>query len=174
MAAIVCVAVTSCVTLKQRERICATCTTHDSTYVHDTTIVSVHDTTIKLGYIHGPVSYLPSPCQALCDSIGQLKPYTHTERHNGLVETLKTEGNVLVQECDADSLEAVIKVMQRDHDRIVKSLVERAVEVNVLTKWQSFGYVSGLALWIILVIYALFRLAKFVLKKYFPLLRIFK
>lgn len=96
----------SCITNKQRERICNECVRKDSVSVKET--IKLKDTTIYI-IIKGPIQYLENPCKLLCDSLGNLKPFEIKKKENGIIGTIKSVGNSIAFDCEADSLKAVIK-----------------------------------------------------------------
>lgn len=61
----------SCVTLKQRERICATCSV--KTIIKDSIQVKIIEKTVQVT-VHDTISILAdNPCKDMCDSLGRLK-----------------------------------------------------------------------------------------------------
>jgi hypothetical protein len=105
--------ITSCATIKENRyaRKCAKFDCIKKTYVLDSTFVTeIKDTT----YItkQGTTVYLENPCAELCDEQGNLKKFEKTTKKNGIKSTIKSVGNVLVVECDTDSLEAIITTLQ--------------------------------------------------------------
>jgi len=82
----------SCVTEKQRRKICNSCAVE----THNTeTITIIHDTVPKLiPGKDGPIVYLENPCKLLCDSLGNLKKGVDINvSRNGMTTHVKTQGN---------------------------------------------------------------------------------
>lgn len=94
--------------------------------------------------VAGPTQYLPNPCAELCDSLGNVKPYYKEERKNGITSTVHTKGNVLIVDCKADSLEAIIEARDRTisyyklSDKSKKHSSIKEVPVIVKTWWDKF------------------------------------
>jgi hypothetical protein len=119
--------------------------------------------------------YLENPCKLLCDSLGNLKPFTKTEKKNGLKSTVKSVGNVLVVECETDSLKARIQYLEHHTIDVEKSHTENTVqkpcELEHRTKFDGFTWwwfwitASILALWILI------KLGKTYLKTYLPFIK---
>lgn len=115
LAAVVLIAVlSSCVS--KRLKICRTCAIKDSIVFKE--VIKLKDTTVYIT-LHGPTQYLENPCAHLCDSFGNLKPFEVKKKANGIVGTIKSVGNSLAFDCDADSLEAIIRDLEER--TIVKS-----------------------------------------------------
>lgn len=129
----------SCVTEKQRSKICQECPARIE--IHDSIIETLHDTTIYLT-VEGPVQYLENPCANLCDSLGHLKPFEVKKKENGIIGTIRSVGNSIAFDCKADSLEAVIKGLK---DRLVfhdqrKDIVKYVPCTNEKTKFDGFTF----------------------------------
>lgn len=171
------VTMTQCVlTKKQKNRFLAKyCERKDSiVYVKRDSIV-VKDTTVYIPTIVNTPIYLENPCKELCDSMGNLKSFSKTETKNGLKSTVKSVGNVLVVECETDSLKARIQYLEHhiiDVERShTENTVEKPCELEHTSKFDGFTWwwfwitVSILALWI------LTKVAKTYLKAYLPFLK---
>lgn len=129
------------------------------TVKHDSIYVSVE----------GPIKYLPSPCEKLCDSLGNLKPFNQENKKNGIKQSLYSVGNVLVQECDVDSLLKVNKTLTKEIDRYHNEKTEIQIHDNCklahLTDKDIFWRIVGIRLSIIVLIYIALRILKIYLKK---------
>jgi hypothetical protein len=168
---------TQCVlTKKQKNNFLAKyCERKDSiVYVKKDSIV-FKDTTIYVPTIVNTPIYLENPCKLLCDSLGNLKPFIKTEKKNGLKSTVKSVGNVLVVECETDSLKARIQYLEHHTIDIEKSHTENTVqkpcELEHRTKfdgftWWWFWITAG-----ILTLWILIKLGKTYLKTYLPFLK---
>jgi hypothetical protein len=116
-------------TKKQRERyLTRNCSVKDSVVLVDKIVLK--DTTVFIT-TQGPIQYLENPCKALCDSLGNLKPFEITKKENGIVGTIKSVGNSIAFNCKADSLEAIIRGLQ-EHTRTLtqKSSIVKWVECD--------------------------------------------
>jgi hypothetical protein len=174
---LVLVTMTQCVlTKKQKNNFLAKyCERKDSiVYVKKDSIV-FKDTTIYVPTIVNTPIYLENPCKLLCDSLGNLKPFIKTEKKNGLKSTVKSVGNVLVVECETDSLKARIQYLEHHTIDIEKSHTENTVqkpcELEHRTKfdgftWWWFWITAG-----ILTLWILIKLGKTYLKTYLPFLK---
>lgn len=168
---LVALSLTSCVlTKKQQTRFLAKhCVGSDSTSVsHD---VIFKDTTIFITKT-GPIQYLENPCKKLCDSLGNLKPFQIKEKKNGLIGTIKSVGNSIVFDCEADSLKAVIKVMQHEKSTYKKEvkIVKEYCEKEHRNKFDGFTYWWFFISAGILLIVILFKIFKGYIKTAFPFL----
>lgn len=166
----------SCVTQKQRERILKDCpvsstekssdsTSKKETIKHDSVFISVP----------GPIRYFPSPCETMCDSLGNLKPFKVETKKNGIKQTLQSVGNVLIQKCDIDSLLQINKEKTIEINRLIKKEKETQVHENCKldhkTDIDVFFIMSAKIIYLILIIYLLWRLLKVWLKKYIPFIK---
>lgn len=144
------------------------CTVASLTTIHDTTYTKQEvkiDTFYKS--IPGPIQYFPSPCEKLCDSLGNLKPFKQTSTKNGITQSLESIGNVLVQKCDVDSL----LLIEKDLRTTITNLrtVNKEIQIHTdcklphLTDWYVFWAKLGKILSIVMIIYIALR----VLKVYF-------
>lgn len=163
----------SCVlTKKQKNNFLAKyCERKDSiVYIKRDSIV-LKDTTIYIPTVVNTPIYLENPCALLCDSFGKLKPFTRTEKKNGLKSTVKSVGNVLVVECETDSLKARIQYLEHHVIDIEKSHTENTVqkpcELEHRTKFDGFTWWW---FWITAAILALW-IGKNYLKTYLPFLK---
>ena len=158
---------TSCVTNKQREKILKDCPV--SSFKKDTVWqvrTEKSDTVYKT--ITGPTAYLPNPCKALCDSLGNLKPFKQTSTKNGIKQSLESVGNILVQKCDVDSLLQVNKTLTIENNRLSSEKVEvhENCKLEHITDWDNFFIITGKGLWLIIIILALgWAVKKFILKR---------
>ena len=174
---LVLVTMTQCVlTKKQKDNFLAKyCERKDSLiYIKKDSIV-FKDTTIYVPTIVNTPIYLENPCKLLCDSLGNLKPFIKTEKKGGLKSTVKSVGNVLVVECETDSLKARIQYLEHHTIDIEKSHTENTVqkpcELEHRTKfdgftWWWFWITAG-----ILALFILIKLGKTYLKSYLPFLK---
>lgn len=115
----------------------------DSSSVEVVEKIKVKDTTIFIN-VPGPIQYIPNPCSELCDSLGNLKPFNRTDSKNGIKSEIKTVGNVLVFDCKTDSLQAVIRILQKEVE-ITKTKLQKksrsqrqTITVNKLSGFQKF------------------------------------
>ena len=154
--------VSSCITEKKRAEICATCPTES--FVKDSIIVKVKDTTIWLT-LPAEKLYLPNPCSELCDSLGRLKPSfkPRISHRNGLTTTLKVQNDSLVISCKADSLMAVIQVLQVA--RIHSSKEVRKIIEYKTTRTEDFWIRLGQILLLLLALFGVYKLVRWKFKR---------
>lgn len=132
-------------TKKQKDRFLAKhCERKDSLiYIKKDSIV-VKDTTIYIPTIVNTPIYLENPCKELCDSLGRLKPFSKTQKKNGIKSTVKSVGNSIVVECETDSLKARIQYLEHHITDIEKShtenTVEKPCELEHRTKFDGFTW----------------------------------
>jgi hypothetical protein len=124
------------------KRISAKCSSEsisDSTSVSTEENVKIKDTTIYITE-KGPTQWLPNPCKHLCDSMGNLKPFKEEKKKNGLTGRIETHGNVLTFDCDADSLKARIKYLEKQLSRkeVRKSEKKTVVTIRELNWFDRF------------------------------------
>jgi hypothetical protein len=106
-------ALTGCaVTKKQRDRVCAGCPVkierHDSiSYIHDTAYFPIPAKA-------GPPIYLENPCAHLCDSLGNLKSFSITEKKNGITTNVKSVGNSIAINSETDPDTAAVPFMHKN------------------------------------------------------------
>lgn len=129
----ICVVFSSCVTEKQRQRICAGCKTISTDSVIYKTKEVLKDTFI---YIDSPpvIQYIKNPC----DSLGKLKDFSYTSYNNGVKNVVSAIGGVLVARCEVDSLKARINYLERSIIEKNKSEKIKEVVTNILTPFQKF------------------------------------
>lgn len=110
-------------------------------------------------YVEGPIRYLPSPCENLCDSMGKLKPIDVKSSKNGLSSHIYSKGDTLVNECNADSILRVSQLKERKiriRDEIIRILTREVIRPKPQTwfdraKTASF-YILGTSLLILLIL----------------------
>lgn len=109
----------SCViTQKQKDKFCSHCpqiqTSKDSIIQSDSVSEKIvyKDTTIFITK-QGPIQYLENPCKELCDSFGNLKSFDILKKVNGIREEIKSVGNSIVVDCAADSLQEIVRGLNR-------------------------------------------------------------
>lgn len=123
----------SCVTEKQRRKICAEC---KSTSVDS--VKTVFKETLKDTFIYVSSDPLIQYIKTPCDSLGKLKPFDITKYNNGVKSVVKSIGGVLVVECKIDSLKARTVFLERTIDTLNKSKEVKEITTNILTKFQRF------------------------------------
>lgn len=107
---LICMSLGSCVTEKQRAKICNACSVVSK--IKDSIVYVKVDTTIYITTA-GPTQYLDSPCKDLCDSLGNIKPFEKIKTTNGIKGTIKSVGKSIVFTCEADSLKQVIQFLEK-------------------------------------------------------------
>lgn len=157
----------SCVATKnQRERFLReNCTIASKSEIKDTT---TRKETVKTDTFYksvtGPIRYFASPCEKLCDSVGNLKPFKEISRKNGITQSIETFGNVLIQKCDGDSIAEINKqlTIELDHFRSEKSEIQIHDNCKLahLTDKDIFWRMIGIRLSIILALYIFLRILK--------------
>jgi len=172
------VVLSSCVaTKKQKNRFLAKyCERKDSIsyVVKDSTVYK--DTTIFIPTIVNTPIYLENPCKLLCDSLGNLKPFSKTSgKGSGLLSHVHTVGNSIVFDCRTDSLKARIQWLEKHQTVTTNSHTENTVqklcELEHRTKfdgftWWWFWITAGL-----LCLWVLIKIGKTYLKAYLPFLK---
>lgn len=155
---LICLSLFSCLTDKKRAKICRECAGKDSVSVEYKEKIVKKDTTIFVT-IAGPTQWLENPCKNLCDSLGNLKPFEVKKKKNGLVSTIKSEGNNIVAECDADSLKYVITLLEKRLE--LKTFEKKVVQEDC--KKEHKGKFDGFTFWwfwitiVLLAIYLLYK-----------------
>lgn len=104
---------TSCISQKQRNRICGSCPVRIET--KDSIIVK--DSIVKIPFaVPGPsfAVQIPNPCAELCDSLGNLKSgFSKDVRTKTGKVTIFTRNDSLHVKSDSDSLRGVIDALNR-------------------------------------------------------------
>ena len=112
----------SCVTHKQRIKICSTCPTES--FTRDSIVVTKYDTTVIIT-TETTIKYFDNPCADLCDSLGGLKADFRREiNNNGIRTVIRVVNDTIVIENNADSLVAIIKGLEK---------VERFKETQIVS-----------------------------------------
>ena len=162
LAIILLIALNSCVTQKQRERILKDCVT--SSYRKDSVALIINERLVPY-IVHDSIPYLlPNPCAHLCDSLGNLKNDFKAEikSDRGTKVKLSVKDNKLVINDVLDSLKGVVKIQDttKKHFTAIKEQVRDNCELEHLSKWDSFqiiGFRILAGLGILIVIYYKFR-----------------
>lgn len=132
------------VTKKQHARICNECAGTDSIAFLEVERIVPKDTPIYIS-VPGPPVYLENPCKNLCDSLGRLKPFSFSEKKNGIKTTIKSVGNSIVAECETDSLKAVITLLNKEiirskYEKKVISVECEKIHQNWIDKFCRWGF----------------------------------
>lgn len=158
---------TSCVTQKQRERICAGCALKvDSTDVKkDSSWVVkkiIHDTLLVT--VAGPTVVIPGPCDSLCDKNGKLKKFSETTKKNGITEHLYTDvkHNELVEDCNADAIKKAYEDTLITANHLIQELKTKTSIVapkcdkvhrtnfDYICRYWFFICLGGIIIWLIM------------------------
>lgn len=121
---------TQCILTKKQKNdfLAKHCQRKDSaSYVYKDSIVH-KDSLIYVPTIVNQPIYLENPCKTLCDSLGNLKPFTKTTKNNGLRSTVKQVGNTIVFDCQTDSLSARIQWLEHQITISKYSHTENTIE----------------------------------------------
>jgi len=156
----------SCVTEKQRMKICRNCPTRDSIIIKES-IVKKDTTIYVIQEVSTPI-YLDNPCSLLCDSLGRLKPVFIKEKKNGISKTISTENNQLKFDCKADSLEVVLKGMITERNKSSETHSTKIIETFRTTQWQDFLIVSAYIFYGLLIAWLIYKALKTWLRIYKP------
>lgn len=155
-----CAFVSSCkISEKQRREICNTCVTKDSVSFKE--VVKLKDTTIYI-YQKGNDVYINSPC----DSLGNLNFKPIVSESKGIKQTITHIGNVIVSECDVDSLKLIIKGLTETE----RTYTQKTNEIkyipclNEKTKFDGFCFYWFWITCSILLIFVLIKIIKSYLK----------
>lgn len=124
----------SCVTQKQKDKICATCQHADSVRIVKKDTIIYRDTAVYLS-MHGDTVTIP------CPEI--VKPIDIVKIHNGIRTEVKSVGKSVECICSDDSLKLIISKIRADHyaeidnERNEKYLIQ--CDKRHHTGWDSFG-----------------------------------
>lgn len=166
----------SCVaTEKQRKRfLAAHCVGKDSVRIEYKDKIVLKDTTIYKTTA-GPIQYLENPCKTLCDSLGNLKPFSVTKKEKGIKSTVFSVGNSIASKCDIDSMAVSLQWTEHHTAKTETSHTEKVIqkdcELEHRTKFDGFTFWW---FWItagILALYILIKIFKGYLKAYLPFLK---
>lgn len=148
---------TSCITDRQRAKICAACPTKDSIVVKDSIRIERHDSTVYI--TSEPVLItIPSPCDS-----AKLKVFDLKQKKNGIKQEIKSDGKTIEFDCNADSLKQIIAGLNIERTLLKASFEEHIRTTNVcpITWWNQtykYGFWSLLLLLLSIFGYKLFRL----------------
>lgn len=166
----------SCVaTEKQRKRFLAVhCVGKDSTILKEVEKKVYKDTTIYKT-ITGPIQYLENPCKTLCDSLGNLKPFSVTKKQNGVNSTVFSIGNSIASKCDIDSMAIHLSWVETHTKKELTSKVEKVIqkdcELEHRSKFDGFTYWWFWITASLLIMWILIKVFKNYLKMYMPFLK---
>jgi hypothetical protein len=173
---VIAIIASSCVaTKKQKDRFLSKyCERKDSiSYVKKDSLV-YKDSLIYIPNVINTPIYLENPCKLLCDSLGNLKPFNKSISKGGLKSTVKTVGNVLIVECETDSLKARISWLEKhtiiDKFSHTENTVKKECELEHRTKWDGFTWYWFIITASFLVLWTLIKIFKSYLKVWFPFL----
>jgi hypothetical protein len=166
----------SCVATKKQkaEFLSKYCERKDSiSYLKKDSII-YRDSIILIPQIINTPIYLENPCKLLCDSLGNLKPFNQSTSKGGLKSTVKTVGNVLVVECETDSLKARISWLEKyivvNKFSHTENRIEKPCELKHQTKFDGFTWYWFIITSSILGLWILIKIFKSYLKIQVPLL----
>lgn len=129
---------TSCLTQKQRNKICNECPVRTDSIVITTERLVIRDTTIYI--TDKVVSYRDT---LFCDSTGIIKPFLRVVKSNGIKATVQVKNNNLTVDCETDSLKLVISNLVKEREILVKNSNTKTVQLpctNERTKFDGFTY----------------------------------
>lgn len=138
------VLLSSCVTERQRALICKTCVLNSDR--KDSIIERIVEVPVTLPPVPGPTVYLANPCAALCDSLGNLKPFTIDKTANGIRTTVKS--NTVANTLDItsnleDSTKTKARVPQREIYSTTLEQVPARCELRHMSDWDIFWGMVG-------------------------------
>lgn len=115
---------------------------HDS--IHESIVYIPHDTLI---YVTQPPVTITQ--QLECDSLGIIKAFKRTFKSHGIKITEQVSEGVLTVDCQADSLQSVITLMNKEKNEYIEHYKS---EVKVETKVVNAWWVKPLC-WIALILF---------------------
>ena len=120
------------------------CERKDSLVVIKKDSVVYKDSLIYIPTVVNTPIYLENPCKLLCDSLGNLKHFSKTTTKGGLKSTVKSVGNVLVVECETDSLKARVQWLEHritlDKYSHTENTVKKICELEHRNKFDGFTF----------------------------------
>ena len=156
---------TSCSTFKENRRIkkCAKyqCIGKDSLIIKD----SISYKTVIDSFYHtekAETVYLPSICDELCDSLGNLKPFKREVKNGSFTTTIKSVGNSLAVDCALDSLLLVNEYQEKEIFRLKQEVITKGCSHKEPSAFkQAFSTVKTwwfLISWLSIILYLIFKL----------------
>lgn len=155
----------SCITEKKRAKICGSCPSKIE--VKDSIVERLVEVPVYTPPIPGPTLYLPSPCAALCDSLGNLKPFTIEKKQNGIKTTLKSNlvNNTLeIASNLEDSTKTLAKVNVKDHYHSKQEVIQAPCKLEHVNWWNKFCVYFTLVIGTLLLIYFYIRVRGIIAK----------
>jgi len=152
----------SCVTEKKRLEICQSCPLKIER--KDSIIIKEVEKPVPFA-VPGPSVevIVKSPCADMCDSTGKLKKgfFKEIVAPTGRV-IIKEKNNSLSIECQSDSLKGVIKVKEREIQRLSSEIreVPARCDKKHFGTLDTFFVWSGRILWIIIILLILYFILK--------------
>lgn len=145
----------SCVTEKQRRKICAECKSVSKDSISYKEKVTLKDTFI---YVSGKpvIQIVESPC----DTNGILKPFHKENYNNGVKSVVNSIGGVLVVECHVDSLKAKIQYLEREIVSLSNTKEVKQIVTNELNWFQKFCIKWFWITASIILVWCVYRLVK--------------
>lgn len=137
---------TQCVATKRQKDnfLSKYCERKDSLVVIKKDSVVYKDSLIYIPTVVNTPIYLENPCKLLCDSLGNLKHFSKTTTKGGLKSTVKSVGNVLVVECETDSLKARVQWLEHritlDKYSHTENTVKKICELEHRNKFDGFTF----------------------------------
>jgi hypothetical protein len=130
----------SCVTEKQRAKICNSCAVKE--FKKDSIIEKIVTIPIPIKGEPGPIQYLENPCKNLCDSLGRLKPFILNKSKNGVNQNIKTIGNSIVIASDKKDTTLNIPVKQKEtfHNESKSEVKYVKCDLEHRTKFDGFTF----------------------------------
>lgn len=145
----------SCVTEKQRKRICSECKSVNSDSVIYKTKETVRDSFIFVSS-KPVIQYIKNPC----DSLGKLKEFDFVKYNNGVKNIVKSIGGVLVTICEIDSLKARCNFLERKVFEAKKTHEIKEITTNILTSFQKFCIKFFWSITLIVAFYCVYRIIR--------------
>jgi hypothetical protein len=137
----------SCVTQKQRIKICGTCPVETVEVEREVLVDTIIYVTEQ-----GETKYLDNPCADLCDSLGNLKPFERTIESKGRKVVIYTQGNKLAVRADLDSNETHLEVKHTTRT-VIKTIQGECVKTTLM-KIQSWFF------WLVIAAISVFVFVK--------------
>ena len=151
-------AMTSCLSQKQRNKICNECPVRTDSIVTTTERIVLKDTTIFI--TDRLVSYRDT---IFCDSLGIINMPKKIVKSNGLKATVQIKNNKVIVDCETDSLKLQIDYLLKEREILIKNSNTKTIQLpcnDERTKFDGFTYYWFIITFLLIAGYVIYKILK--------------